>query len=56
MNSKTNTKASGSTAISVLIPNEDYCRLQLVAKSERATISTIVRRYVGEGIDREAEA
>lgn len=55
MNSRTNTK-SGSTAISVLIPNDDYHKLQLVARSERASISTIVRRYVGEGIDREAEA
>lgn len=56
MNSKQTNKASGSTAISVLIPNADYLILQRVAKNERASISTVVRRYVGEGIDREAEA
>lgn len=45
-----------STAVSVLIPAADYQKLQLVAKNQRTSISSVVRRYVGEGVDREVEA
>lgn len=45
-----------STAVSVLIPDSDYQKLQVVAKNQRTSISSVVRRYVGEGVDREVEA
>ena len=45
-----------STAVSVLIPVADYQKLQTVARNQRTSISSVVRRYVGEGVDREVEA
>lgn len=38
--------------VTVLIPTQDYLHLQKISESERTSVSTVVRRFVGEAIDR----
>lgn len=51
MNSTPRTRNEGYATVSVLIPKEDYAKLEAVAKKERTRVSTIIRRFVGNGID-----
>lgn len=38
--------------VTVLIPTDDYLHLQKISEKERTSVSTIVRRFVGEAIDK----
>ena len=49
-------KPANYQRVTVLIPTRDYVQLQKISEKERTSVSNVIRRFVGEAVDRGEES